>query len=171
MFVATGGSQSVVYEAYSITLEDGRDGLEAYTTHYTNYPFDRIVRFNGKYYGVAADGLFELNGDTFNGAPIVSVVETAPTDFKQRTMKRPVSLYLSGRLSADVKVSVTSAEEDTNRYTYKPVVKTGSRTHRVLFGKGVRARYIAYALTNTDGGDFELDDITPEIVVMERRTA
>lgn len=171
MFVATGGSQSVVYEAYSVTLNSGKEGLQAYTTHYTNYPFDRILRFGGKYYGVAADGLFELSGDTFNGTAIVSVVQTAPTDFKQRTMKRPVSMYMSGRVGADFKVSVISAEEDTNRYSYKPVQKTGSRTHRVMFGKGVRARYIAYALTNTDGGDFELDDLTPETVVMERRTA
>jgi hypothetical protein len=171
MFVATGGSQSVVYEAYSVTLEDGREGLETYTTHYTNYPFDRIVRFNGKYYGVAADGLYELSGNTFDGTEIVSVVQTAPTDFGQRTMKRPVSLYLSGRVGADFRVAVTTAEETTNRYTYKPVQITGSRTHRVLFGKGVRARYISYTLTNTDGGDFELDDMTPEVVVMERRTA
>jgi hypothetical protein len=73
MFVATGGSQSVVYEAYSITLNSGKEGLEAYTTHYTQYPFDRIVRFGGKYYGVAADGLFELNGDTYDEAACVDV--------------------------------------------------------------------------------------------------
>lgn len=170
-FVATGGSVSAQYEAYSVTLVDGKNGVAAYTTRYTSYPFNRIVRFGSKYYGVATDGLFELDGETFDGVPIVSVVQTAPTDFKQRTLKRPVSMYLSGRMSADVKVAVTSAEEDTNRYTYKPVQKTGARTHRVLFGKGIRARYISYALTNTDGGDFELDDITPEIVVMERRTA
>lgn len=169
--IVVGGSVSLQYEAYSVTLIDGRDDVNAYTTHYTAYPFNQIVRFGDKYYGVATDGVFELSGDTFDGDPIVAVVKTATVDFKQRTLKRPVSMYLSGRLSADLKVAVTSAEEDTHRYTYKPVQKTGARTYRVLFGKGIRARYIAYAVTNTDGGDFELDDMTPEVVVMERRTA
>jgi hypothetical protein len=119
---------------------------------------------------VAADGLFELGGNTFDGTPIVAVVQTAPTDFKSRELKRPFSLYMGGRVGADFRVSVVSAEIDVDSYVYRPVDKTGARNYRVLFGKGIRARYLAYVFTNIDGGDFELDDFTPEIAVL-RRTA
>jgi hypothetical protein len=167
----TGSAVSVEYEAYSFALfDDERTGMQAFATHYTTFPFDRIVRYNNKHYGVAVDGLYELGGNDFNGTPIVGVVVTHPTDFKARELKRPVSLYLGGRVSADFRVSVIDSETDTNAYNYRPVDKTGARNYRTFFGKGIRARYLAYALTNTNGGDFMLDDITPEVVVL-RRTA
>jgi hypothetical protein len=166
------GSQALAaYEAYSFTILKDSKGVEtARATHYTNYPFDRIVRFGNKHYGVAVDGLFELAGDTFDGDPIVATVETAPTDFGARELKRPFSLYIGGRVGADFVVSVKSAEVKQNSYVYRPFDKTGARNYRTLFGKGIRERYLAYAFTNTDGGDFELDDITPEVAV-QRRTA
>lgn len=164
-----GGQVLIDYEAYSFSLMEDKDGVtRAYTTRYTNYPFDRIVRFNNVYYGVASDGLYELDGDTFDGSPIVAVVQTAPTDFKAIEQKRPFSLYIGGRVGADFKVSVVSAEKDTNVYTYRPVDKTGARNYRTLFGRGIKARYLAYSLTNTDGGDFEIDDLSPEVTVLKR---
>lgn len=166
----TQGAVTVEYEAYSFSLVESKGTTQALPTHYTNFPFEQIVRFGNKYFGVAADGLYELGGDTFNGAPIVAVVQTAPTDFKSRELKRPFSLYMGGRVGADFRASVVSAEVDTDSYVYRPVDKTGARNYRVLFGKGIRARYLAYAFTNIDGGDFELDDVTPEIAVL-RRTA
>jgi len=170
LFATASGAVSVEYEAYSFSLLKGRDGeIHAYATHYTNFPFDRMVRFNDKYYGVAADGLYELNGDTFDGAPIVATVQTVPTDFGAFELKRPFSLYMGGRVGADFRVSVVAAETKTYSHNYLPVQKQGARNYRTLFGKGERARYLAYAFTNTDGGDFELDDITPEIAVLRRR--
>lgn len=166
------GSQALAaYEAYSFTMVKDSKGVEsARATHYTNYPFDRIVRFGSKYYGVAVGGLFELAGNTFDGTPIVATVETAPTDFGARELKRAFSLYIGGRVGADFVVSVKSAEVNDDSYVFRPFDKTGARNYRTLFGKGIRERYLAYAFTNTDGGDFEVDDITPEVVV-QRRTA
>lgn len=167
-FGTTGSSAE--YEAYSITFIDGGEEENVATTHYTSYPFDRFVRFNNINFGVGADGLFELTGDTFNGTPIISYVETANTDFEKPELKRPISLYIAGRVGADFRVTVNSAEVQDNRYLYRPVDKTGARNYRVMFGKGIRARYLSYAFTNINGGDFVLDDIAPEFVVT-RRTA
>jgi hypothetical protein len=161
---------ATAYEAYSLTFIEGGPQLDVAGTHYTNYPFDRFVRFNNIYYGVAADGLYELNGNTFNGTPIVAVVETANTDFKTPQLKRAISLYIAGEVGADFKVTVNSAEVIDDRYNYRTVDKTGARNYRVIFGKAIRARYLSYAFTNTNGGDFVLDDITPEYAVL-RRTA
>jgi hypothetical protein len=167
--VGTTGAPAA-YEAYSLTFFDTRDGVDVAGTHYTDFPFDRIVRFNNKYYGMKADGLFELSGDTFDGAPIIAVVKTADTDFDTDMLKRPISLYFAGEIRADFRMTVTTAEIQDDQYTYRTADKTGARNYRVMFGKGVRARYIGYAFTNTNGGDFVLDDIAPEIAVL-RRTA
>jgi hypothetical protein len=161
---------AVTYEAYSVSLIKDDKGEQAHTTHYTSYPFDRIVRFGSKYYGVATDGLFELTGDLFDDVPIVAVVRTGETDFKVREMKRPISMYVAGRVGGDFSVAVTSAETKEYAYTLRPVNKTGARNYRVLFGKGIKARYLSYTLTNTRGEDFDFDELTPEVAVL-RRTA
>jgi hypothetical protein len=169
--VATGHNleSTPVYEGYAVTFASGRQGPEYATTRYATFPFERIVRFGGTYYGVATDGLFALGGDDFDGDPIISVVASAETDFGDRHQKRPVSIYLSGRMGADVDVSVTSAEVETDTYPDRAVA-SGSRNHRARFGKGIKARYLAYGFTNTDGDDWELDELTPELEIL-RRTA
>lgn len=169
LLVGTTGA-AATYEAYSLTFIDTRDGVDVAATRYTTYPFNQFLRFDNKYYGVGDDGLFELTGNLFDTAPIVSVVELANTDFGTPQLKRPISLYIAGEVGADFKVTVNSAEVQNNTYTYRPVNKTGARNYRVFFGKGIRARYLGYKFTNTDGGDFVLDDISPEFVVT-RRTA
>jgi len=167
LYAVGSSGAAVTYEAYSVSLlEDDQTAV----THYTDYPFDRIVRFGSKYYGVATDGLFELTGDLFDDVPIVAVIRTGETDFKAREVKRPVSMYVAGRVGGDFSVAVTPAEIKDYTYTYHPVVKTGARNYRVMFGKGIRARYLSYVFSNTQGEDFDIDELTPEVAVL-RRTA
>jgi len=163
-------TSSPTYEAYSHTMMgDEKDVTGVAVTHYTNYPFDRIMRFNGKYYGVGADGLFELTGNLFDTTPIVSVVQTGESDLGEPSLKRTRHLYMSGRLSQDLGVSVIARENEVDTYTYDPVLG-GARNTRVTLGRGLQARYLAFKFTNTDGQDFELHELAPEVDVL-RRTA
>lgn len=162
-------ASTVTYEGYSITLlTDEQGNPDPAVTHYTNFPFDRIVRWGGKYYGVATDGLYELGGDTFNGSPIVAEVETAESDLGSPQFKHPRHLYMGGRMGADLTVKIKSAETDTSTYEYTPAA-TGARTRRVQFGRGIRARYFSFAFKNKDGDDFYVDELTPEMDVVRRR--
>lgn len=159
------------YEAYSVSLlSDQREQEQAYVTHYTDYPFEQIVRFGTKYFGVAKTGLFELTGDRFDTEPIIAFIRTGETDYGSRQVKRPVSLYIAGRLRGDFVAAVTPAELKDYDYHYHTFDKTGARNYRVLFGKGLRARYLAYTFTNLNGEAFDLDEITPEVAEL-RRTA
>jgi hypothetical protein len=173
LFLATGHKEAaagvgIAYEGYSVTLIPAETGGDTTaTTHYTNYPFDRIIRFGADYYGVAADGLYRLDGDDYDGVEIVSVVETAQTDFKERTAKRPVSLFLAGRMDTKLKVSVTAAEDEKNAYTYTGTWE-GVGNQRVRFGRGIKARYLSYGFTNHTGEDFNVDELAPEIEVLRR---
>ena len=159
---------TVEYEAYSITLLPTEDGLNTATTHYTNFPFDRIVRFGSKHYGVAADGLYELGGDTFDGDPIVAAVETAQSDFEAKALKRPVGLYVSGTFGEDLEVSCRTDDAIVNSRAFTSRVQHGAAARRVKFGLGTTGHQLAFRFTNTDGENFEIEDFVPEVSVLRR---
>ena len=156
---------TLTYEGYSVTLIPGELGLEARMTHLTVCPFDHIVRFGSGYFGIGPDGVYELTGDSYDGADIVAVVETAPVS-EPANLKRPRAIFVGGRLSADFKAGVKVGE--SGEYYFGSAVNSGTRNQRALFGRGVQSRYLAFTFTNTDGSDFQLDDITPEIEVLRR---
>jgi hypothetical protein len=78
-------------------------------------------------------------------------------------------LYIAGRLSQDLQVSVIAHETDTETFTYDPVLG-GARNTRVALGRGIQARYLAFQFQNLDGQDFELHELGPEVDEL-RRTA
>lgn len=157
------------YEGYNILLLETDTGMATATTRCTDFPFERIVRWDGKYFGVGADGLYELGGDTFDGDPIVAQVATAETDFDSPTLKRARALFLSGRVGADFDVTVETAEANADgAYTYRPVTKDTAGAFRVTLGRGIRSTYFAYRFTNVAGEDFTLDGMTPEVDVQRR---
>lgn len=163
------GSPSL-YEAYSHTLLGEKDAIDRVAvTHYTNYPFDRIVRFGAKYYGVGVTGMFELAGNLFDVAPVLSVVQTGETNFDEDGLKRMRRLYLNGRMAGNFGVSVIAREQETDSYTYQPVLG-GVRSTRVPLGRGIQGQYFSFKLQNLDGQDFELEEMAPEVDVL-RRTA
>jgi hypothetical protein len=169
---ATGSSGAAVeYEAYSMTLvKTDKDGEKVYTSRYSAFPFERIIRFGSKYYGISTDGMFELGGDLYGSALIVADVVTCQEDFGSPQLKRARTLWLGGRISNDFEVSVISDEKDTNEYKYRPTTGTHADNHRVILGRGIRARYWSYRFRNLRGDDFMIDDMTPEVALL-RRTA
>lgn len=159
---------SVEYEAYSITLTRTDQGEQTAVSHYTNFPFDRIVRFGNKHYGVAPDGLYELTGDTWDGEPITSVFQTSMHDLGAPQLKRASAMYMTGRVGADFDVTVLTDETSEDGYQYRPRKTPVAITQRVLLGKGIRGHYFAYRFENTEGDDFSLDYIAPELAVTGR---
>lgn len=160
---------TIDYEGYSVALLQSQDGAVATaTTHYTNFPFDRIVRFGSKYYGIAADGIYELAGDDFNGTPIVSVVQTAESDFGKKQRKRPTAAWVAGDLSNDLRVSCLVDGEDVSGVKYRERIEKGNAARRVVFGKGLRGHWLAYKFTNASGNDFTIEEFDPEVDVLRR---
>lgn len=157
------------YEGYSMTLLGEKDVEKVATTHYTEFPFTRIIRFGTKYYGVRADGLFELTGDTFNGDTIYSSLTTGEAEIGPPTLKRTRRLYMSGRMTGSVQVTVSSAELGSDGHS-SVLTLTGARNWRVPLGRGAQARYLAFNIQNLDGQDFEINEIGPEVDDL-RRTA
>ena len=148
---------AVAYEAYAINLATGA------VTHYTNYPFDNILRFGNKFYGVSSAGLFEIGGDLDLAVPIAARIKTFQTTFGSQNKKRLPAVYSSGRSDGGVTIGVTADEGTTYEYTSDWGEVPGNTNHRTVPGKGINGVYYSLEVKNVAGGSLELDTISVEV--------
>lgn len=160
---------AAAYEAYSINLRHPPENQAPVdeVTRYTNFPFTQIVRYQGSYFGMAADGLYLLEGTTDDGAAIPFSLKTCMTDFGAPELKTVVSAYMGGRLGASETVTLHVGDTTPQAQSYQTPRGTGAQNHRQKFGKGNKARY--YALGVSGDAEFALDTIDFEVATTKRR--
>ena len=153
------GSAVVVatYEAYAVNLNHNDPAANDEVTRYTNFPFTQIVRYQGSYFGVAADGLYLLEGTTDDGEVIPWAFKTAMTDFKNPFRKTVVSAYFGGRLGPAATIDLHVGEDGPTTYSYATVRSDHAQCYRQKFGRGLTAHY--YALGAAGVGTLEIDNI------------
>ena len=163
---------TATYEAYAVNLNHKpRPNVEPIdeTTRYTNFPFDRIVRYQNSYFGVAADGLYLLEGTTDYAATPTQIpwaFKTAMTDFRSQQKKSIESVYFGGRLGATT-VTVYVGEDSAPSYPYPVPTTSTVANYRQVVGRGIKARYFAFGAAGT--GVMELDDMDFSTSVLARR--
>ena len=162
LYAVASDSAPASHESYAINLTTGA------VTRYTDYPFDNVLRLGGRFFGVKADGVFELAGDTDDGAPIHAAVKTFCTDFGSANLKKIPWVYLVGRL--DDSLSVTVEPAGGTPYSYPTVgAYAGARlTHRAKVGGGMRGTRYSISIENPGGSDFELDRVEAVVNVLTR---
>lgn len=166
---------AVTHEAYVLNMnqpldDNPRNNFESkneQVTRYTQWPFTQVVRFGDRYFGVAADGLYELGGDTNDGQAIAWDFETCITDFKDPHKKTVASVYVGGQAGPVVTYTLVSGDDPDRTYPYSTTKTVEKRNHRQKFGLGRRARY--YALGMAGEGDLAVDNIELELVGTTRR--
>lgn len=162
---------AVTYEAYAVNLNHkGVKEPVDEVTRYTNFPFERIVRYNNSYFGVAADGLYLLEGTTDHATPAIQIpweFKTHMTDFENPKEKTIVSAYFGGRLGKAETITLYAGEKAEKAYKYKTARGSTAQNHREKFGRGIKARYFAIGANGADG--MELDNIEFNIHTLTRR--
>lgn len=164
---------SVTYGAYALNLSHAPLGDKRRLddtpemTRYTNFPFERIVRYKNSYFGMAAGALYLLEGTTDNGTAIPYAVRTAITDFDTPNLKTVESVYLGGRVGPGAVIDWQVGETGDQTYTYTTPRGQGAQNHRQPLGRGIRARYYAMKVSGSDA--FELDQIEFNIAKLARR--
>jgi hypothetical protein len=119
--------------AVSITLPT----IQAST--YTPYDFITMVNFQGNIYGVKADGIYQINGDTDNGDAITCTVETGIAQFQDTnggaTNKRirPESMMYYGISSS---VGAINLIGDDSTHSYVPPHVATREKNRCRFARG-----------------------------------
>jgi hypothetical protein len=129
-------------------------------TEYTQWPFNSIVDTPRGTFGLTDTGLYELTGDTDDGAPIEASLRTGDLAFNTSAHKRVDSAYLYLASTDDVYIRTISTHrgqrsEAWYRVNYREGADDG-QTRRVRFGKGLRGTTWAFELANIDGGDLDL---------------
>jgi hypothetical protein len=121
-------------------------------TRYTNFDFKKVIRFNNKYYGVKAIGIYLLEGATDNGTAIDSRFQTYGFNFDSRYQKYVECVWLEQNKDVlNVSVTVENNEVFTN-YSYQ----SAFAGKRVKFGRGLRGIYWEFEFSNVNGGAFNV---------------
>lgn len=157
----------VAYDAYSVNLKHADPEANDEVTSYTNFPFDRILRYGSSYYGVAADGLYLLEGTTDDSEDIAYAVKTCIDDFEIAERKTVVSAHFSGRMGPGMTVTLYAGEDGSESYAFNTPRGQVAQNHREKFGRGVKNRYFAIGMAGSDA--FDLDSLDPEITKLKRR--
>lgn len=171
VFVGISLVVEVTYEAYVLSLTPVGEAKVLPVTRYTNWPFDEVIRLGSTYYGIAADGIYELGGDTDHAVPepvgVAWAWRTALTDFGMTELKTVPSVYLSGRFGRQMEIEWQVGESRDMVYRYTSQRDATAQTVREKFGRGLKARY--YALGANGEGEFELDTVDFDVAKLSRR--
>ncbi|MDD2990624.1 MAG: hypothetical protein PHI64_16910 [Zoogloea sp.] len=141
----------IEYEAYSVNLATGA------VSRYTEFPFDQILRFGNKHFGVRPDGIYELTGGTDNGNPILASAVTFPTMFRTSNLKRVPYVYLVGRTEGTLEVGVRADEGPEYTFPTGQAPRAGVQAVRAKVAQGIRGNAFAFRITNPGGEDFEIE--------------
>ena len=151
---ATNFSYTAHSLAYVMNIETGA------ITRYLNYGFDNVVNFNSKYYGIKADGIYELTGNTDAGTAIDAAIEFSPNDFGNPHLKRCHYLYVD---SSDTTLSSPKYDGiSCGPYT------SNFMGRRTQVGKGGKGRYWGLVVQNQNGGGMDVNSIELEFLETRR---
>ena len=160
---------TITYEAYAINLKPGNRAGVHEVSHYTNWPFDGIVRHGSRYYAWGPTGLFEIGGATdYNAAtPLVPTAipwdwMTTVTDFGSSQKKAMRQMAIGGRIGPTVVAKVATGRDADYSYSYSTSRGQKAQNYRVKLGKGLDDRYYSFGLSGTGEGDVDTIDIDVE---------
>lgn len=160
---------TITYEAYAVNLKPTNKARVHEVTHYTAMPFSGMVHWQGNWYGWGPAGLYLIGGDTDAGEPIPWDWHTAVTNFGSRQQKAVRETFLHGRLGPNAVASVSIGEAAD--VTYAAVIERGrnAQAHRIKYGKGLKAEYWSFGLSDVTGSAMEVDAMQHEPKPLSRK--
>lgn len=141
-----------VYAGYVVNLARGA------VTEYENYNFNSLAMIGGKPFGAGEEGVYLLQGDDDDGAPIDAYVRTGALNFGSLT--KVLNGYIGVKADGTVLMKVITRDggvkkENWYRMKRRPTGETVET--RFDIAKGLTSTYWQWELANEDGAYFELD--------------
>lgn len=151
---------------FVVRFDNGRERFAGYTlnlrtaavTEYENYDFNSLAMVGGRAYGAREDGIFRLEGDTDDGAPIEAFVRTGALNFDSlsRVPKAWIGLTSDGQMVLKT-ITTDNGQKKEHWYTMAARPQGAPVESRFSLAKGVTSTYWQWELANVDGAYFELD--------------
>lgn len=132
---------------------------------YENFDFLGFANCNGVTYGIKADGLYRLTGNTDNGQLINAEIDVGAKDWGMPNLKRVSSAYLGIRSDGDAYLKVVVDDKHTNVYRFED----SQSQRRTFMSKGVNGRYWRMRLVLEDVSFAEVDSLEFEVGLSQRR--
>lgn len=171
--------RSRLYQAYAeyyLPEIEASDGLRSLVlncnttglTTYTNMRFNSMIQTpDGKVYAAGPQGIYELSGDTDQGAGIDAHIELGFTDFGSTARKRLDNVYIGYAAHTPLDAVLTS-EGEAVTYSVTGQPEEYPTTCRVKPAMGHSGRYWKLRLKNTDGSRFQINSIEVSIAMSKR---
>lgn len=127
-----------------------------YVTQYTSYNFDAFAQINGHYYGVAADGVYLLEGDEDDGREIVARIDFGTQRLSGAELKSIPAVH-AGIACPSPATLIVGTRQGEFRYLQRGNAPR-LQTQRFDLGRGLRDSHYDIAMEVTATG-FELDNL------------
>ena len=139
-------------------------------TLYDGFPFKSFGKANRQHFGCNVDGIFLLEGDSDDGEEISWSWSTHISDMGNDQLKRVPRAYIGYTASGPLSFSAIGSSDNLERsYSVPMSVSTGFLNQRIPLAAGVISRYWQFGLSDTKGSSFELDSLTLDIKLSNRR--
>lgn len=120
---------------------------------FCNFNFNSFCRFNGKLYGATVDGLYQISGDTDDGAPISCHVDTPVSDWGTDRVKRVRYLLVSAEADGSLQLSVLDRLDNSigTQNVDASGIQENPAIFRTTFGKKSNGRFFKFRISNVAG--------------------
>lgn len=127
-----------------------------FVTHYSSYNFDAFAQIGGHYYGVAADGVYLLEGESDEGREITARIDFGTQKLSSAELKSIPAVY-AGMASTAAATLVVGTRQGEYRYVQRGHAPR-LQTQRFDLGRGLRDTHYDFALEVPAAG-LELDNM------------
>ena len=140
-------------------------------SRYAPYSFETLAVIDGVLHGVAADGVYALDG---GAAPVAGQLTTGKLDVGQGALAHPVQALIEYEMdeAATAEMAVTTTQAGPPETYAYPLQARPAATDRVsgrfLFGRGLRGRHFAFELRVT-GTRAYINDLSVNATPTKRR--
>ena len=135
-------------------------------TSFTEYSYNSMTRFQGKYLGASDAGLFQLD-DAASTEVLTGTIKTAELHFGSEFQKRCSDFFLAMRTKGAITLTVDTDEMGAYSYTIEPWGVDRLKQRRTAIGKGAKGKYWTFTLECPE--QFDYDTMNIMMVVVSRR--
>ena len=128
-------------------------------TIYNSYNFNSLCRFNNINFGANSTGIYNLDsGSTDEGVLIDWNFRIGYLDLEQKVKKKLTQAWISYKSDGDIVLTVIQPDGQEFEYSLEGINETEEGV-RIVFGRGLRSKYVALDIRNDGGSILDLDVI------------
>lgn len=152
--LAPGATSGLPHEGEAFTQVCHEEG--GFVTEYKDYNFQSFAKIGGAYYGVAADGVYLLEGDSDDGRAITARIDFGTQTLSNDQLKNVPAVY-AGIASTAAATLVVGTRQGEFRYPQRGHAPR-MQTQRFDLGRGLRDTHYDFAIEAPATG-LELDSV------------